>query len=934
MKRLRAIAIHCIFWGWNGIFLLIVLAGIMPAGGAVIPRAIAAGAIPYSLLLSFLGIVAVPPICTGIGFAKFRTQPDRLGRLFYGVEAPFFLLCLLRLFLVRELPAGAAFALGTIVVAIVVYLLNLIQGKVSQKGEKKTHLDSPLKDWLNLSGQTAVFWVGIYGTVVLAFYVLPAVWVTAIGFFSFGWVEPLLELVSEGFTYLLSSGIWILLSLILFGMSATLFFGMPLALCWLYVRDGRRSLQWFSKQYGQGIAIAAVTATTAIGALACLLLQQQPSAKAFELLATSPQTDQARQELLAEADTIQVGLRNAYLSPYRYLSSREDNNHIYAMYRQVFRLPDGVCLGLQRFYNQLMAPFLYDGARSDVRKAESLYSEFFDTSIQKGERGAIQFALDSTFNRQEAQAGLINIDQTLVWLKQQEISINEHQDWADIEIHETYQNQTFQDQEIFYTFSLPESATLTGLWLGNSPSRADRYQFRVSPRGAAQQVYNNEVRRQVDPALLEQVGPRQYRLRAFPIPSKQLNDDHQSELHLWMTYSVLQQPQGWPLPKAIEYRNVYWNGKTERLRNGEKIPSQDSWLEQILPATADYQPKEHRVKLLDDYELQATPFEGDLQPDEAIEPKLHLAILLDRSFSMEANKAEVIELFNWLKERGFSDREPSKNDADLYLSRQGFEAKRIDDLQQFDAASIVNYGSIQPQEMLNAFLQQQEGRTYDAVVLVTDAGSYELANDLSLDSEVSVPLWLMHVGGQLPASYDDVMLDAIQQSHGGVSTDMAQIIDTLTVRSQQPTAIGVIDGYLWERAGTELSDEVLDGGSGFAAIAARQLIADLSREGSSELEQLDRLHAIATSYKVVSPYSSMIVLVNERQLEDLDEAENAEDRFDREVESGIEELGEPFDPLTVSGVPEPEEWMLLGLVVMGMALLGWRRWRNNRKTPA
>ena len=46
--------------------------------------------------------------------------------------------------------------------------------------------------------------------------------------------------------------------------------------------------------------------------------------------------------------------------------------------------------------------------------------------------------------------------------------------------------------------------------MGDTSDRSKRYEFKVSPRGAAQKVYNSQVRRErpIDPALLEQVGPR------------------------------------------------------------------------------------------------------------------------------------------------------------------------------------------------------------------------------------------------------------------------------------------------------------------------------------------------------------------------------------------------------------------------------------------
>jgi putative PEP-CTERM system integral membrane protein len=107
----------------------------------------------------------------------------------------------------------------------------------------------------------------------------------------------------------------------------------------------------------------------------------------------------------------------------------------------------------------------------------------------------------------------------------------------------------------------------------------------------------------------------------------------------------------------------------------------------------------------------------------------------------------------------------------------------------------------------------------------------------------------------------------------------------------------------------------------FEPLAARQLVLGLSRKMGSSLEELDAIHAIAKTHDIVTPYSSMIVLVNERQEEALKNAESKSDRFDREVESGNEQLSKPFDPLTVSGVPEPEEWMLMGLCAIGLIFI-------------
>ncbi|NIO68398.1 MAG: hypothetical protein GTN71_04935 [Anaerolineae bacterium] len=90
------------------------------------------------------------------------------------------------------------------------------------------------------------------------------------------------------------------------------------------------------------------------------------------------------------------------------------------------------------------------------------------------------------------------------------------------------------------------------------------------------------------------------------------------------------------------------------------------------------------------------------------------------------------------------------------------------------------------------------------------------------------------------------------------------------------------------------------------------------RAGLDELDTLDHLHAIAIEQGIVTPYSSMIVLVNQQQENLLDQLEARGDRFQREYE----EVGEttPQSPFSVTGVPEPEEWLLLALAA---AMLIW-----------
>ncbi len=907
MKLFVAILAHAIFWVWNLSFITIVYTGILPIIGPELIRATFAGEIPSEFLFTFVCLLGVPSVCTLLGF-RFIHQPLKLVRLFYGVEAPLFLLCLLRLFVIRELTPASGQIVGTILLCIAAFALELLMGYAGAQPNLPP-LRRQVLSGLQLIGHSLMLLVGLYAGVLLLFYALPAGWALSKAFLSLDWLRSLWDLLRFNPWTLFG---WGLLFFILFACSATLFVAMPLVLAALYIRSGGQILRAVAAQFGPVRTLALSVGVVALWAAAFLALQQQPQIQALALLAQPATTESSRQALLARSQQIRSGLLNAYLSSYRYLSSREDNNHIRELYRGTVGLPEPTAQRLQTVYNQLMSPFLYQGSREDRPRAAQLYAQFFDTSIQKAERAAVNHALRSTFNRDEVKAGLLNANQEKVWLAQQALTVQEHGDWAELELHEVYENQTPEVQEVFYSFSLPESAVITGLWLGESEDLAKRFAFVVSPRGAAQQVYNDQVvpERPVDPALLEQVGPRHYRLRAFPVFQKP------RRMHLWLTYTVLRQADGWPLPALGEPRNVFWNLLTDRRRNGKRVAPQAGWLEASVPASGPLKPSPHQVNAPGGYRITAQPL---AERDYSLPQGKRFALVLDSSRSM-ADQAQALNQTL----RGLREPSLARNDFDVYVTTAaGAKPRRIDQLPDFDPAKLTFYGTIPLQDMLGQFAQLRGPTAYDAILLVTDAGSYELSQDGAQLPSLPAPLWLVHLGA-LPPAYDDAMSQAIQGSGGGVSTDVQEVLRRVTTQAALgPSVTSVVDGYAWT---VTQSAEGADRPDRFFPLAARQLILSLSQQiQPGQLAQLDAIHRLAKTSGIVTPYSSMIVLVNEQQREALRRAESAKDRFEREVETGQEQLGEPPNLFNVSGVPEPHEWLLLGVASVALVVIARRQ---------
>ena len=600
-----------IFLVWNLILLSIVYLGILPIIGVPLVMATIEGIIPLEFTLTMAATIAVPTVCTVIGARRFSKQPLQLMRWFYGVEAPLFLLCLLRLFLLRELTPASSLIIATIVLCIAAFSVEMLYGYLgkrenvqnisdSQTSHNKQHrflnlIREKRSAWLQLGCHSLMLVVGIWAATLLMYYAVPVALFTLYKFFTvvieifkFTWVSAFWNIF-----YLVEGLIWIPLSFILFGLTCSLFVVMPSLYGFLYIHSGRKIWQSFAAQYGKNKALIGSLGVIAAWLAIFSALQQQPQVAALKMLATPPANDTVRQTLLAKSDMIRSGLVNAYLSPYRYLSTVGENNHIYEIYKNSLNLPDGAAQTVQNSYNFLMSPFLYQGSSADVEKAEKLYGEFFDTELQKGDTEAVKHAVQSTSNREEVKAGLLNVNQEKVWLQSQEVTVKENGDWADVQLYEIYKNQTPDLQEVFYYFSLPESAAVTGIWLGDTGDLNKRFVFTVSPRGAAQQVYNQQVVERDDPALLEQIGPKQYRLRAFPIPPKRefTQTNGPTEMHLWLTYKVMRQPQGWAMPVLAEKRNIFWNQNTHRTISGKEVKysgkeARETWLPPFLPAVA------------------------------------------------------------------------------------------------------------------------------------------------------------------------------------------------------------------------------------------------------------------------------------------------------------------------------------------------------------
>jgi putative PEP-CTERM system integral membrane protein len=761
--------------------------------------------------------------------------------------------------------------------------------------------------------------------------------------------------------------VWILAAIL--GLyTATLFVAMPIVVPILYVRAWWQGVRAFVADGGRvraplpfhllsGRAVALTAGVVIACAGLCLWTNQQPQHRAFALLETPPHMLEQAQALEDQEDLIRKGLLNAYLAPYRYISAVGEVRHVGEMYEYSLGLSREQARRVQSLYEVVARPLLYEPVeppepgrmwdnrafREDPQKAAGLYKAFFDQSILEGEHDIIVRTVRSTWSANQARAAVLAVDDREVLLTRQEVTIVENGDWAEVELYEVYRNQTWERQEVVYYFNLPESAVITGVWLGNSADRGERFAYRVAPRGAAQTVYRNEVRRRVDPALVEQIGPRQYRLRIFPVEPQRRHWDRDSNqsvveegpsLHMWLTYRVLAHRDAWPLPQMAEKRSVYWDDASDRLINGESMAAgEETWLPSSVSATSPVKPVDHRVDFAGGESVIAYPVSDADLPEPPSD--LHLAVVLDRSRSMAERKSELRAALSHLVDRAGSDA------VDMYLTASEYhgEGPTLTSLPLLDVSAIRYAGGQNAAQLLAQFGRLRADQDYDAVFVLTDGTGYELGDGGFEVREPDAPMWMVHLGDELPLGYDDATLEAIQASGGGVVGSVGDALTRLAV-SLEGESYDVVDGYVWSTVPTEKAeartavDDDADRRGPFAPLAARRLILAEMQRNRGEIDQLDTLdylHEIAVEHSVVTPYSSMIVLVEERQEELLDELEARGDRFQREYEEMGETQGK--SALSVTGVPEPEEWLLLGLAVAMLLGYAYRRRLSTRRRP-
>ncbi|MDP3478411.1 MAG: TIGR02921 family PEP-CTERM protein [Desulfoprunum sp.] len=886
---------HLLFWSWNIIFLVFIYLGLVPIIGSDLLYSLRMGTVNKDFVAFFAVVLLIPAISTLFGFIYLRKDSKKLFDLMYCIELPLLVLTLFRIFFLRDLTAGVGFFLSVFTLISLYFGYRLFSLKRASSSA-------------DIIGASAFLWGGAWIFLSLAFLIPPM---------AYGMVEGLKEAIiglsKISLTELFSSMFsffFLFIGTIFIIYSSTLFLLFPI----VYVYTSFKNWQSATRQHATtnparvyGTSFATLAAIT----LLFVLLTKQNHDTVLQKFRNFSGSAVEKTDFIKNEQQYRNALSDIYLAPYRYMGDYSKSNFIQVLYQKTFAVSEESTRWLQTLFNTVARPFFYQGSSSgmanDQRLAEKYYNDFFDASLQEDERDDIRYAVQSTYSREQIDAGLININEKKVYLESQDISITEQGEWANLEIHEVYYNPSDRQEEIFLHLKLPQGAVINGLWLSDDETK--KFAAKVAPRGAAQKVYKEISKRNEDPALAEQVGPQLYRLRVFPIPANDLRIPEKHVMHMWLSLRMVKQNESaWQLPVLTEKRNLYWDAKTKCTLDGNHIQKNDEWLPEMVPFKGSSAPV-HLVQYIEDRSIEMLPFHT---PETSPEPDCSLAVVIDGSLSMAKRKDEIVAAKNRI------DADCANTGVEYFLWHDGVSKIGPDFNKEIE--DRLFWGFFDSGDFAQRFsLLQTEKKS---VLVITDKTFFRENENVRDYSAIDKPVWFYLTDHKYPRSISDNLLKRLYEIGGNIETRIENAlvsINHLQLTQTQQDVVDIDDRYIWRIAKT--GERSTQGESSLEPLAAHKLILQSVKYGlTTSNEELDRLQKIAMKSAIISPYSSMIVLVDDAQRKMLEAAEKENDRFDRKVETGKEILTSPTTPFEATAVPEPEEWALI-IAVFGFLLI-------------
>lgn len=471
---------------------------------------------------------------------------------------------------------------------------------------------------------------------------------------------------------------------------------------------------------------------------------------------------------------------------------------------------------------------------------------------------------------------------------------------ATVTFEDEFKNTTYQNQEVIYEFSLPADSVVTGLKLGANLE----FDGVIAPKNAAVQTYETELRKRRDPAILEQTGPNQYRLRVFPIPPQNdvttLNGRDQK---IQIRYITVLTNNGYSLPIFSKEQNLNVSGAIVRLyvdgnQTGKSSvndtfiydPSLDKSIKNLC-LDKSVITSHGQFGSADIYLIPNTTTAGSENSScgsnglnlTKLAKDMKIAVLFDVS-NVEAGKDVLQQRIKNVQESAAlttisGDKLAKNNSIDIYkfndlLSKPielsvNNESKDLD----FTLNSLNYFGTSDPEKAI----YQLKG-SYDFAIVIT-AGIKDSPFKQLLSLKKNFPVYIVHEEKIPP--YTTKTTAEMMQSDGNTFTNFNDAFNYAILNKLKenkdtkefitpgefysyylPKQNGLFDIQNVSLVNFDINDPLL------LLFARKYIDVKISRKSgdlNQQIDFLDQITAFAQKNSIVTPYSSFIALVNEQQ---------------------------------------------------------------------
>jgi putative PEP-CTERM system integral membrane protein len=824
----------------------------------------------------FISLVLIATPVTAIVMTlrrKLYEKPGALGRIFFLFEIPVFLVATIpSMFGASTTPFVQFSTLALLGIPVVLYFFA-IDSEIGTTGKK-----------VLLFIQQAAFLIVAYFTLLFTF-VAPLILGT-VAKSLFDGLVPSVSRYSYNYGYYQTSVFESVLQLgfgvLIFGL-VVLMVSLPYLLVLVLSRAMRKTFADLSEKMSVSelsklqtvfaLVVVIIAGATAYQGNNGKLLEQLNSAATAT---TFSEQEEFAAKLIPQEKKLEEVIKN--YSKYRmgYWMSKNDNT-LANGYEEVF---DAEILGqsLQEVFIKVAYPLVYQGKDQNYYQIDSQFQYIFGRSVFET-KTVIPATADKSVRLSYRKVNMTTDKTGLA---------------AAISIEEEYENRTKTQQEVIYEFSLPTGSVVTELNLGPDLE----FPGVISPKGAAQRTYEAQLQVRRDPALLEQVGPDQYRLRVFPIPSSSDFNTLKGRLQkVQFAYVTPITKDGFGLPNYYKMNNLLVNnstpylltknnGGTEKLKDGSKYIEWETMSEICKNnRSSEYSNSQFSAILSTNIKF------GCVSDDEVLKAidGMKIGIFYDVSTANKDSKT-IDEIQKLSGGNNFLTR----NTVDFYKYNQKLSDRIILDSNNLAKLSDTKFfGKSSIFSAATNFSEQ-----YDLIIIAT-SNKADMSSAMNYPFRPNDRVYIIQ-DGQVP-SYHSKLSTYLLQGNGGTVPTLSDALrdvatkDNLRGDSKQVLATTIGRYLTAEVAGISSAAELLNlaikPASGSANIDAALVneamfkvrLAAAETDMTNDINVMDKFNVFAKEAGIVTPFSSYISLVNEQQRQQLEQFEESYNRYQEQA---------------------------------------------------